>query len=135
MHSARATMSRPSLDRLLDVAAQTLRQTVVPALEGSAGYQARIIATVLALAGRELRQGAVVDSEEIGRLQRLLDSDETDRVELNRQLAEKLRTNMMEPDLAELVEHFLQTAIARAAIDQPDYSRYRQLTQLSEPNL
>ena len=48
--------STPDLDLLLEAAADTLRQAIIPALDGAPAYQARMVANILGIAIREIAE-------------------------------------------------------------------------------
>lgn len=72
-------MSRePDRQDLLDIAARSLADGVLPALKGTARYQALMIARVLAIAAREAESGADAERQELQGIESLIpESDRT----------------------------------------------------------
>ena len=118
--------STPDLEVLLEAATDTLRQTVIPALDGAPAYQARMVANILGIAIRELRAGAADDGAELAGLGELLGRAEGDLRSLNRELAARIRDGGMPLTTPGLLAHLEQTALAAIAVEQPKYARYQE---------
>src|SRR5206468_2895723 len=68
-----AMQDRPTAEELLDAVREFLEQQVVPVLDGTAKFHARVAANVLAIVGRERRQEAQQLAAEWQRLDALLE--------------------------------------------------------------
>ncbi len=124
--------SSPDLDVLLEAAAATLRQAVIPALDGAPAYQARMVANILGIAVREWRRGAADDRAEFTSLGRLLGQAEGDLRGLNRVLAARIRDGDMPLATPGLLAHLEQTALAAIAVEQPKYARYQEYQEAGD---
>lgn len=116
----------PHAPDLLDIAAEVLRREIVPALEGTACYHARIAANLVAMVARELRLAPAANRCEAGRLRALLDTMEGDVATLNRTLTQRLRDGAMTIDDPSVARHLIMTVMAKLAIDNPDFARLSQ---------
>lgn len=119
---------QPDALELLAIARETLLEQVLPELSGEARYQARMIASAMAIAMRELRPGAVDLTAELEYLHGLYEHDSPpagEHVEqalqrLEVRLAEDLRHGELDggPQLA--VRRLLRRRIAsRLALSNP----------------
>jgi hypothetical protein len=126
---------RPDARELLEAVRAFLHEQVVPALEGTRQFHARVAANVLAIVGRELAGGDRALREEWRSLSVLLDRPATappvggaelaDAVRaLNEALATRIRDG--EADAGSfrdaVVHHLRETANARLAIANPKYA-------------
>ena len=118
--------STPDLDDLLEAAAETLRQEVIPALDGAPAYQARMVANILGITIREWRNGAADDRTELASLSELLGRAEGDLRSLNRELAARIRNGDMPLTTPGLLAHLEHSALAAIAVEQPKYARYQE---------
>lgn len=125
---------RPDARELLDAVRGFLEEQVVPALEGTRQFHARVAANVLAIVGRELANGERVLRDEWQRLVALLDvAGEEPPADgaallaavqaLNGELAARIRTGAADADpwRAQVVRHLRITADDRLAIANPRY--------------
>ena len=124
--------SSPDLDDLLEAAAATLRQEVIPALDGAPAYQARMVANILGIAIREWRVGAADDRAELAGLGELLGRAEGDLRGLNRELAARIRNGDLPLTTLGLLTHLEQTALAAIAVEQPKYARYQEYQEAAD---
>ena len=125
---------RPDARELLDAVRGFLEEQVVPALEGTRQFHARVAANVLAIVGRELADGeralrdewrdliellAVVDAPEPRDGPALLAAVRA----LNGELAARIRAGDADdgPWRARVVAHLKRTADERLAIANPRY--------------
>ena len=118
----------PDPGDLLDMVADVLRTTIMPQLDFPGAYQARIAANVVAIVARQWRQGSADDAAELTRLRGLLDHD-GDLAALNHVLAEQLRDGRASLEHPDVASHLWTTSLAKLAVDQPRYARYRQVTE------
>ena len=114
-------MTQPNAHELLDIARLTLLEQLLPALSGELRYPALMIANAMAIAARESRLGAVVDSQERARLAALLDGSPSSLPEARRQLARAIRQGRHDapPDRRALVDTLHQVTLARLGISNP----------------
>jgi len=113
----------PTAAELIEAAAETLRNEVLPALQGRAAFQARVVAGVLDIAQRELRDGPAADAAEHARLRALLGAD-GEPAALRTALCDAIRTGRLDPDDSRLTAHLWADVLARVAIEQPAYPSY-----------
>jgi hypothetical protein len=125
---------RPDARELLDAVRGFLEQQVVPALDGTRQFHARVAANVLAIVGRELADGERALRDEWRRLVDLLDLQRSDPPadgaallaavrDLNGELAARIRAGTADGDPwgARVVAHLKVTAAERLAIANPSY--------------
>ena len=117
----------PDPDQLLATAAAFLREQAAPALEGRAGFHARVMANVIDIARRQLSLAPAAAHAERGRLAALLGAV-GDLETLNRQLCEGIRSGRVDADSPDLAAHLWQTTLDKLAVDQPRYAAYRRET-------
>ena len=95
------------------------RQADGPA-DARGAFLARVADNARALLQREQALGEAGEAAECSRLAALL-GVAGDFADLNHQLCQALRSGAMKPDNPALLAHLRATAIARIAIDQPNY--------------
>jgi hypothetical protein len=118
---------QPGPVALLKIVGETLQNDVIPNLAGPSAYQARIAASLVAIITRELQRGATDDAAESARL-RALGVQGDDLTALNADLAERLRDGRLSLESADVAAHLWETTLAKMAVDQPGFARYRQLS-------
>ncbi len=117
---------QPTQLELLQAVIGFLNDKAIPNLSGQPAFHARIAANVLDIVVRELQQGPAADDAELARLQVLLQRDGSIDA-LNRQLCEQIATGDMTLATPALADHLWQITLAKLAIDQPGYARYRRI--------
>ena len=110
----------PRVDELVESVRGFLRFEVVPAMDGRAGFLARVAANSLDIVGREMEHGAEARRLEANRLRNLLGMDGP-LGELRLLLSEGLRDGTIAMDADGLVDHLRQTVVNQVLIDQPTY--------------
>lgn len=126
---------RPDARELLDAVRMFLEEQVVPALEGTRQFHARVAANVLAIVGRELADEDDSLRKEWRRLTGLLgraDAPPPEGLaalrgavrELDGTLAERIRNGDADdgPWRAEVLRHLRLTASERLAVANPKYA-------------
>ena len=129
---------RPDARELLEAVRGFLEEQVVPALEGTRQFHARVAANVLAIVSRELASGETGLRVEWRRLVTLLDLPAADVPETSAALVEAVRTlNAMlarrirdgDADVGswrtQVVAHLRMTSEDRLAIANPRYAAPR----------
>ena len=114
---------RPSAAELLSAIADFLREEAIPALDRSdprLGFQMRVAANSLAILEREARLGPAADAREFERLKTLLGCDGT-LEDLNRRLAQELRTGQRDERDPALMAHLEATIADKIAIANPKW--------------
>jgi hypothetical protein len=114
---------RPTAPELLSAVADFLREEAVPALDRShpdLGFPMRVAANSLAILEREARLGPAADAREHQRLVELLGRDGT-LEELNRALAQQLRTGQRDERDPALMAHLEATIADKIAIANPKW--------------
>lgn len=114
----------PTAVELLDAVVLFLREQVKPPLEAAGARDARIAASLLQMVRRELARPAGDETEEIARLQSLLDSPAHDVATLNRLLCERIADGGIDATNPALTAHLWAVTAAKLAIDQPAQSTY-----------
>jgi hypothetical protein len=126
---------RPDARELLEAVRAFLEEQVVPALEGTRQFHARVAANVLAIVGRELAGGDVALREEWRALAALLElpaaappADAAALAAAVRELNATLATRIQRGDAdagpwrRAVLDHLRRTADARLAIANPKYA-------------
>jgi hypothetical protein len=129
---------RPDARELLEAVRAFLEEHVVPSLEGTRQFHARVAANVLAIVGRELVHGDEALRVERRRLVALLGAADvgeptaagalaTEVQALNARLAERIRDGDADdgPWRSLLLAHLRTTAAERLAIANPKYAARR----------
>ena len=114
---------RPSAAELLAAIADFLREEAIPALDRSdprLGFQMRVAVNSLAILEREARLGPAADARELERLKQLLGRDGT-LEDLNRRLAQALRTGQRDERDPALMAHLEATIADKIAIANPKW--------------
>lgn len=128
----------PSPAQIIDAASRFLRERAAGALAAGdrdehAAYAARVVANLLAIAGRELAEAPEVGAAERARALALLAAGpgaapaapDATLAELNRRLAEQIAEGRLTLATPGLAAHLWQVTLAKLAVDQPGYSTYR----------
>lgn len=115
---------RPNADELLEAVAEFLEQKLLPTLEGHLAFHTRVAINVLAILRRERALAPAAEAAELERLRALL-GREGDLATLTRALAEAIAQGRIALDDPRLHDHLWQTALAKLAVDQPNYASYR----------
>jgi hypothetical protein len=130
---------RPDARELLEAVRAFLEEQVVPTLEGTRQFHARVAANVLAIVGRELAEGDDLLRAERRRLATLLEVLEDGAADtsaalaasvrtLNERLAERIRGGDADegPWRAAVLAHLRTTAAERLTIANPKYAAPRE---------
>jgi hypothetical protein len=127
---------RPTALELLDAARRFLEDHAVPGLDGPRQFHARVAANVLAIVGRELRDGDTFLRAEWRRLARVLDAEQAARdapldpqelhaavTSLNAELAARIREGAADagPLRAAVLAHLRETIDEKLRIANPRY--------------
>ncbi|MEX2482721.1 MAG: phosphotransferase family protein [Gammaproteobacteria bacterium] len=120
----------PRTEEILASVGAFLREEVAANGEQRARFLARVAANALDIVAREFSLGPAQAAAEHGALTALLDERGTLDA-LRKRLAERLRAGQFELDDPALTTHLRNTAAARVAIDQPNYSGLR--SALAQP--
>lgn len=121
----------PSPKELVEAVRLFLEERAIPELKGHTAFHARVAANALAIIERELELGPKATEEEKARLVALLGT-EGSLDELNRQLADAIRTGEMSLATPGLKDHLWRTTIDKVSIDQPGYSGLKSATEQSD---
>jgi hypothetical protein len=125
---------RPDVFELLDAVRRFLEEQAVPALEGTRKFHARVAANVLAIVGRELREGEQLARLEWRRLAALLELPGPEPAggealaaavtAANETLAARIRSGDADAGSfrAAVLEHLRATAAEKLRIANPTYA-------------
>ncbi len=120
---------RPTAEELLLAVREHLIEHVAPLLNGQPAFHLRVATNALAVVGRTLAEGAAMDAAELARLQTLLEVDERDGgddlIELNRQLAARIRNDESGEGRGAVLEHLRQTAADKLRLANPRHMTSR----------
>jgi hypothetical protein len=114
-------MDQPSMRELVDAVRTFLETRAMPELTGHTAFHARVAANALAIVVRQLDQADVSGTDELKRLQTLLDRDGT-LDEMNRELCARIRSGEFSLATPDLAKHLELTTRDKVDIDQPNYS-------------
>ena len=127
----------PAAVELVDAAIEALRSEVLPDLEGRAAFQCRVIANVLEIVSRELREAPAADVAEHQRLAVLLSRAGVPDPALGAAaipadppapwrsaLCDAIRDGRVDLTTPGLGEHLWADVLARVAIEQPRYPSF-----------
>lgn len=119
---------RPEANELLAVARRLLREELVPLLPPERRLDGLMVANTMAIAIRQMTTGDVPAEEERRSLQALLGSQSDDLMELNRELARRIRTGAAgigAADADHIHLHLTRVAADRVAESNPRALRPR----------
>jgi hypothetical protein len=122
----------PSAAELVRAVREFLEEQAMPRLEGRTAFHARVAANALAIVERELTLGPAAAAAEHARLGALLGAEGT-REALGRELCRRIRAGEIDDADPRLRAHLWETTLARVAIDQPHYARYRRERRDRDP--
>lgn len=112
----------PDARGLVELVAEHLATRVRPALRGHDAFEAIVAASLLAIAARELDQGADARAREHQRLRELV-GREAPPDELEAELVELIRDAPMDGERRrQVLDHLRATAADRLAIANPGYA-------------
>ncbi len=114
----------PSAPELLEAVREFLESDIFPIVEGRAKFHTRVAMNVLGIVERELELSGESDARERSGLTQLLarpvDSNEP-LLDLNKELAAKIRDESLTASRAELFAHLRSTLKDKLAIANPKY--------------
>jgi hypothetical protein len=109
---------------LLEVARRTLREQVMPTMEGGARYEAAMVANAMAIAIREIELGGRIRAEEQALLAEFLGAPAAALPELRRRLCRELRDGEVLANRPDELRMLLRKLVhARLAVSNPEYAR------------
>jgi hypothetical protein len=114
---------RPSSAELLNAVQGFLKEEAQPQLSGSVKYHLQVAINALMILGREWESGARLDAEEHERLKVLMRLSGS-REELNALLCARIRERAITYGDPQLMDHLLQSSMAKMSIDNPKYATY-----------
>jgi hypothetical protein len=113
---------RPTAAELVEAVREFLTEQIAPNVEGQLAFHARVAGNALAIVERELAGGRAMDAGEQARLAAILGHD-GDLVDLNRELAAKIRAGELNDKRAEILAHLRRTSADKLALANPRYAR------------
>ncbi len=114
----------PSAGELVEAVREFLETEIFPTLEGSRKFHTRVAVNVLGIVQRELEQSQRVDAEERERLHVLLPdraASELSLLDLNTELAARIRAGSLDDRRQELLQHMHETLRDKLDIANPKY--------------
>jgi len=113
----------PTAAELVEAVREFLDAEIFPAVEGRKRFHTRVSVNVLAIVQRELELGPAADANERARLDALMPDADGSLVELNAELAARIREDTLTAGRRELLDHLRATARDKLAIANPKYLR------------
>ncbi len=113
-------VDRPTPTELLNAVSTHLIKHVAPLLDGQPAFHLRVAINALSIIERTLTEGAAMDKAELTRLQTLLGKD-GDLIELNRQLADAIRTGELSDERQAVLHHLRETVLDKVRLANPRY--------------
>lgn len=124
--------NRPDSAELIESVREMMESLLLPAqTDKSLSYSTRVAINILKIVERDLKQASSLREIELGGLEDLL-GETGDLAELNRQLVAKIRKGGYDQDNRALLEHFKGTVLGKIAIDNPNYSTYKNYLKSGE---
>jgi hypothetical protein len=123
----------PTPAELIAAVATFLRDEIAPQLTGHAAFKLRVSINALDLATRQLALAPGSDAEELHRLTQLIGTQGA-LPDLNRLLADRIRSGEAGLESPGLAEHLWQTTLKKLAVDQPNYASYRREVETQNPS-
>lgn len=118
--------NRPNVSELVESVREMMENLLQHKLvDKSQVYHTRVALNILKLVERELAQSASFSQLERESLQRLL-GKEGGLPELNDELVARINQGEFDREHTELMAHFLRTVTAKIAIDNPEYTTYKE---------
>lgn len=114
----------PTPTELIKAVADFLRNDIAPVISGHNAFKLRVSLNALDLVTRQVTLQAGGEATETERLVQLLAMDGP-LGELNRALAERIATGVVDLRTPGLAAHLWQTTLDKLAVDQPNYASYR----------
>jgi hypothetical protein len=114
----------PTASELIQAVAEFLRADIAPQLTGHSAFKLRVAINALDLVNRQLTLSADSDAAEQHRLTLLL-GVQGSLDQLNRELAERIKSGEAGLATPGLADHLWQTTLAKLAVDQPNYASFR----------
>jgi len=111
---------RPTASELLEAIREFLAEKVAPNLDGQLAFHVQVAGNALAIVERTLEHGGSMDAEELQRLQELLGT-EGNLLELNHQLAERIRNGDFDNQRDQLFDHLQKTVKDKLQLANPRY--------------
>jgi hypothetical protein len=109
---------------LLEVARRTLREQVMPSLEGGARYEAAMVANAMVIAIREIELGGRIRAEEQVLLAEFLGTPAAALPQLRRRLCRELRDGAVLTNRPDELRTLLRKLVhARLAVSNPEYGQ------------
>jgi hypothetical protein len=117
------TRDQPGAADLLKIAREVLREDVAPAVSGETRFNVLMVANAMAMAIREVEQGAELDEAALSDLVALYEDTGATAADLSRKLARDIRTGFFDEGAKAVELHdLLMTDIRRRlAIGNPRY--------------
>jgi hypothetical protein len=113
----------PTAAELVEAVREFLEAEIFPAVDGRKHFHTRVALNVLAIVQRELELGPVADANERARLEALMPGSDGSLIELNGELAKRIREETLTATRRELLDHLRATARDKLSIANPKYLR------------
>jgi hypothetical protein len=114
------TQDRPTASELVTAVREFLERDVMAATEGRVQFHTRVAVNVLNIVARELELGAGYTERERERAAALLEHD-GDARDLERELADAIRSGALDDRIAEVRDHVRATVREKLLIANPGY--------------
>ena len=122
------SLSNPTAVQLIAAVRGFLTEKVSPQLDAQSAFHLRVACNALGIVERELQQAEKANAAAAEKLGSLLDADpaEADVPQLVEALCEQIRSGEQDIEDPRLRESLRAFTLARLAIDNPNYSGYKQ---------
>jgi hypothetical protein len=114
----------PTPTELIKAVADFLRNEIAPVIKGHNAFKLRVGINALDLVTRQLALEQESDAAEAARLTQLLGMQGA-LGDLNRALADRIRSGEVDLQTAGLSDHLWRTTMDKLAVDQPNYASYK----------
>lgn len=121
-------LDRPSGDFLLEAIVRLLREELMPKLDPTSAFKARVAANALEIVVREMRSGPSIHGAERARLAQLLGRDGA-LEDLKQALCAEIAAGRIDLGTEGLSEHLWATTLDKLAVEQPTYASYRRVME------
>jgi hypothetical protein len=119
-------LDEPDASAALAAASAFLRARLVPLLPAREAFEARVVASLLEMVGREVTVGVAGERAETERLRGLL-GQPGDLAQLNGEFTRLIANGALDAGDPAVADHLWATTLEKLAVDQPRYAAYQRV--------